>query len=247
MDNSVTSIAIRNLSKTFKVYEDRKDTLRSLFVSFFNQGRTKKLKILDSVNLDIKKGDFLGVLGRNGSGKSTLLKLIAGIYAPDKGGTIEFLGRLVPFIELGVGFNPELTGRENVFLNGTIIGMSMKALEEKFNDIVDFAELKDFIDMPVKNYSSGMVVRLAFSIAVQSDADIFLLDEVLGVGDTYFQQKSIEIIKKFKEQGKTIIYVSHNLDSVIQYCSRAILLENSKLVMDGNPADVVERYKNSFQ
>lgn len=247
MDNSVTSIAIRNLSKTFKVYEDRKDTLRSLFVSFFNQGRTKKLKILDSVNLDIRKGDFLGVLGRNGSGKSTLLKLIAGIYAPDKGGTIEFLGRLVPFIELGVGFNPELTGRENVFLNGTIIGMSMKALGEKFNDIVDFAELKDFIDMPVKNYSSGMVVRLAFSIAVQSDADIFLLDEVLGVGDTYFQQKSIEIIKKFKEQGKTIIYVSHNLDSVIQYCSRAILLENSKLVMDGNPADVVERYKNSFQ
>src|SRR5260221_1405825 len=242
MKNDV-SILIRNVSKTFKIHEDEKSTLRSLFTSFFYQGRVKSFKALNDINLEIKKGEFVGIVGRNGSGKSTLLKLIAGIYNPDSGGEIKINGGLVPFLELGVGFNPDLSGRENIFLNGTILGMTRKYLEEKFDEIVNFAEIWDFIDMPVKNYSSGMMVRLAFSIAIQSDADIYILDEILGVGDENFQKKSAQVISDFKAKGKTILYVTHNMNSVLKYCDRAVLIEKSKLVAQGDPEIIVQEYQ----
>lgn len=239
-----TSISVKNLSKTFKIYEDRKNSLKGLFASFLKQGKTKEYKVLDNINLEIHQGDFIGIVGRNGSGKSTLLKIIAGIYSPDKGGEVSYLGKLIPFLELGVGFNPDLTGRENVYLNGTILGMTLKELKTKFNDIVQFAELENFIDMPVKNYSSGMIVRLGFSIAIQANADIFLLDEVLSVGDANFQAKSISIIQKFKQEGKTIIFVSHDLGSIVEHCNRAILIDQARIIIDGAPGDVVSEYKN---
>lgn len=242
MDNQI-AIKIKNVSKSFYIYQDAKFTLKSLFTSFFSQGKTKQFKSLDTINLDIYKGEFIGLIGRNGSGKSTLLKLIAGIYNPDKGGKIDYLGRLVPFLELGVGFNPELTGRENIFLNGTILGMTKKFLDSKFNEIVEFAELKEFIDVPVKNYSSGMTVRLAFSIAVQTNADIYLLDEVLAVGDLAFQKKSEKKIYELIDRGSTVIYVTQDINKVVELADRAIYLKDHKLFMIGDPVEVTSTYQ----
>lgn len=241
MTNS--AILVKNLNKTFHIYEDKKSTLRALFTSFFNQGKTRKFKALQNINFEIGRGEFVGIVGRNGSGKSTLLKILAGIYNADKGSTVKINGSMVPFLELGVGFNPDLSGRENIFLNGTIIGMTNNFLQKKFNEIVEFAELKDFIDMPVKNYSSGMMVRLAFSIAIQSNADIYLLDEILAVGDENFQKKSANVIRRLKNEGKTIIYISHSMESIKAYCDRAILVDKSELKMDGNPYIVTEEYR----
>lgn len=238
-----TAILVQNLNKTFYIHEDKKSTLRALFTSFFNQGKTREFKALQNINFEIKRGEFVGIVGRNGSGKSTLLKILAGIYNANKGSTIKINGTMVPFLELGVGFNPDLSGRENIFLNGTILGMTRHFLEEKFDEIVDFAELRNFIDVPVKNYSSGMMVRLAFSIAIQSNAEIYLLDEILSVGDENFQKKSASVIRKLKKEGKTIIYISHNMDSVKAYCDRALLVDRSELKMDGNPYLVTEEYK----
>jgi ABC-type polysaccharide/polyol phosphate transport system ATPase subunit len=240
------AIRIENLSKTFLIHEDQKMTLRALFASFFKQGRTKKYKALDNINLEIYRGEFFGIIGSNGSGKSTLLKLIAGIYNPDKGGSINYQGRLVPFLELGVGFNPDLTGRENIFLNGTILGMSLKYLRSKVDEIVEFAELKEFIDMPVKNYSSGMMVRLAFAIAMHSNANIFLMDEVLSVGDAAFQKKSAKVIKEFKSQGRTMVYVTHSMNNLIDYCDRAAVIDKSRLIFVGEPKEAVEVYDKSI-
>lgn len=236
------AIKIENVSKSFFIYEDAKFSLRSLFTSLFKQGKTKKFTALDNIDLTIKKGEFVGFVGKNGSGKSTLLKLISGIYAPDKGGKISFNGKMVPFLELGVGFNPELSGRENIFLNGTILGMSKKFLESKFQEIVKFAELENFIDTPVKNYSSGMMVRLAFSIAIQADADIFILDEILAVGDVAFQRKSVNTFMELKKKGKTILFVSHDMSSVKELCDRAILIHRSKVLVDDKPDVVAKKY-----
>lgn len=241
MDKTV--IDIKNLHKTFKIHTDEKKTARELFTSFFKRGNVKKFHVLNDINLEIKQGEFVGIIGRNGSGKSTLLKIISQIYTPDKGSTVSISGKIVPFLELGVGFNHDLTGRENIFLNGTILGMSKKDLEKRFKPIVRFAELEDFIDEPVKNYSSGMMLRLAFSIAIQVEADIYILDEILAVGDENFQRKSINIIQKLKRQGKTILFVSHSMDAIQQYCTRAILLSNSKLIIDGKPNEVIETYR----
>lgn len=239
-----TVIKIEHLSKTFYIPEDRKFTLKSLVTSFFKQGRTRKFEALKDINLEIHKGDFVGLIGRNGSGKSTLLKMIAGIYYPDKGSLIKVRGRLVPFLELGVGFNPELSGRENIFLNGTILGMTRQYIKAKYDEIVDFAELREFIEMPVKNYSSGMMVRLAFSIAVQTDADIYILDEILGVGDAAFQKKSIGIINKFIEEGKTLLYVSHDLNSVKKYCNKVAWIKDSTIAAYSSDVEkVTEEYR----
>ncbi|MCS7317675.1 MAG: ABC transporter ATP-binding protein [Candidatus Dojkabacteria bacterium] len=240
--NKQISIDIKNLSKTFYIYEDFKPTLRSLFASFFNQGKTRKFKALDNVNLQIYKGEFFGIIGRNGSGKSTLMKIIAGIYEADKGSQLYYEGSIVPFLELGVGFNMEFTGRENIFLNGTILGMTISYLKSKFDEIVDFAEVRNYIDMPLKNYSTGMQLRLAFSIAIQSKADIYLLDEVLSVGDQAFQQKSKKMIEKLKSEGKTILYVSHSMESIIEMCDRACWINDGKLQSIGEPRDVVSKY-----
>lgn len=241
MKEKEVAIKIRNLSKTFMIREDTKYSLKELVASFFNQGRTKQFKALDNLNLDIYKGEFFGIIGGNGSGKSTLLKLIARIYEGDKGSQIDYAGRLVPFLELGVGFNSELTGRENIYLNGTILGMTINYLNSKLNEIIEFAEIGEYIDMPVKNYSSGMMLKLAFSIAIQAKADIYLLDEILAVGDAKFQQKSGKVIQKLKEEGKTIVFVSHSMDAVAKLCDRVLLLRKGNYIV-GNPAEVTKIY-----
>lgn len=237
------AISVKNLNKTFSIQEDKKSTLRALFSSFFTQGKTKKFKALENINFEIKRGEFVGIVGRNGSGKSTLLKILAGIYNPDKNSVLEINGTMVPFLELGVGFNPDLSGRENIYLNGAILGMTTNYIKQKFDEIVDFAELREFIEVPVKNYSSGMMVRLAFSIAIQSNADIYLLDEILAVGDENFQKKSANVIRRLKNEGKTILFISHSMETIKAYCDRALLVDKSELKMDGNPFLVTEEYK----
>lgn len=243
-NNHETVIKIQNLNKSFYIAEDVKFSLRSLFSSFFRQGKTKVYEVLKQINIEIKKGEFVGLLGRNGSGKSTLLKLIAGIYKPERGSRIEVKGRIVPFLELGVGFNPDLSGRENIFLNGTILGMSRKDLNLKFDEIVRFAELEEFIETPVKNYSSGMLVRLAFSIAIQAEADVYILDEILAVGDALFQQKSADVIRELKAKGKTIIFVSHSMELINQYCDRVIWLNKGGVEFDGGKLQGINLYDN---
>ena len=247
-------IEIKNLNKTFKKHSNIKHTLRSLFTSFFNQGRVEKFHVLSDISFSVDSGDFFGIIGLNGSGKSTLLKLIANIYAPDKGSYLKVTGKVVPFLELGVGFNMELTGRENVYLNGTLLGMRKKYLDKIFDEIVDFADLHEFIDEPVKNYSSGMIVRLAFSIAIQADADIYILDEILAVGDGLFQQKSKDMIAKIIDAGKTVLFVSHDLGSIKNYCNKVAWIEKGKLKFVGDVEtgtslyyqDMVNKEKNEI-
>ncbi len=237
------AISVKNINKHFKIHKDQKNTLRQLFASFLNQGKVKDFTALEDISFEVFKGEFFGIVGRNGSGKSTLLKIISGIYAPDKGGSVKVKGKLVPFLELGVGFNMELTGRENVYLNGVILGMTREYIKKVFNNIVEFAELEEFIDEPVKNYSSGMLVRLAFSIAIQSDADIYVLDEILAVGDISFQRKCLRIFNDLKKQGKTVLYVSHSMESIEQFCDRAVLIEDHKVLKIGKPDEVTAIYQ----
>src|SRR6185312_1231877 len=187
--------------------------------------------VLEDISFEIKKGDFFAIVGRNGSGKSTLLKLLAGIYIPDEG-QVNINGSLTPFIELGVGFNQELTGRENIFLNGALLGFSKKEMQDMYDDIVDFAELERFMDQKLKNYSSGMQVRLAFSIAIRAKTDILLLDEVLAVGDVIFRQKCYNYFHQLKAKGKTVLLVSHDVNVLRQYCTRGVVLENGQLVAE---------------
>ena len=198
--------------------------------------------VLRDISFEVERGDFLGIVGRNGSGKSTLLKLISGIYKPNKG-NITVNGSLVPFIELGVGFNPELTGRENVYLNGAMLGFSTKQIDDMYDDIVEFAELRDFMDQKLKNYSSGMQVRLAFSVAIKAQGDILVLDEVLAVGDEAFQRKCANFFEKVKDNpSKTVILVTHDMSAVRRYCSKAIMIDGGKIVDSGDPDDVADSY-----
>jgi ABC-type polysaccharide/polyol phosphate transport system ATPase subunit len=238
-------VKLKNVSKTFKVPSEKKNTIKSYFLNPFRRTEKKIFKALDTVSFSVKKGTALGIIGKNGSGKSTLLKLIAGIYLPN-GGRVITRGKVVPFLELGVGFNPELSARDNIFLNGTILGMKRSFLEKKFNEIVDFAEVGEFIDMPLKQYSSGMQVRLAFSIAIQTDADIYLLDEVLAVGDQSFQQRSLDKFKQLKKEKKTIVFVSHNMSQIREYCDQALLLDNGKIRSIGKTDYVIEEYYHSY-
>lgn len=198
----------------------------------------KNFTALGNINLQIQQGEFVGIVGKNGSGKSTLLKIIAGIYKPTKG-TVEVNGRIAPFLELGIGFQPELTARENIQINGTLLGMSSQQIKNRFDAMVDFAEIREFLDLKVKNYSSGMRARLAFAIAKEADAEIYLVDEVLAVGDAEFQKKCIQIFKDWHAQGKTIIFVSHNADLVNQLCQRVIVLEDGRVVAQGTPEVVM--------
>lgn len=235
------SIKLSHLNKTFKIPTEKQDSLRERFVNLKFKQNFKLLQAVRDINLNIQSGEWLGVIGANGSGKSTLLKLIAGIYEPDTG-EIQVNGQLVPFLELGVGFNPELSAKDNIFLNGVILGMSRQIIRQKFKQIVEFAGVKPFINQRLKNFSSGMQVRLAFSIAMQSAGDIFLLDEVLAVGDYQFQKKCNQVFKDMKQQGKTIILVSHDLDSIIQYCDKAIWLDHGKIISYDTPKLVVNQY-----
>ena len=236
------AINVKNLHKSFKLPTEQAFGLKQ---AFFNRLRGikgfKEQKVLKNLDFEIKKGEFIGIVGRNGSGKSTLLKILAGIYYPEKG-SITINGTLVPFIELGVGFNPELTGRENVYMNGALLGFSNEEMDAMYNDIWEFAELKDFQDQELKNYSSGMQVRLAFSIAIRAKGDILLLDEVLAVGDAAFQQKCADYFRSLKDKNQTVVLVTHSMDNVRKFCTRAILIDNGKIVQSGDPKKIADAY-----
>jgi len=229
------------LSKTFRLPREKRTTLREHVLHPLQRTEYETQQALKDVSFEVRGGEFFGVIGRNGSGKSTLLKILAGIYRPDSG-RVEVNGKLSPFIELGAGFNPELTGRDNLRINATLLGLSASELEERFDAIVEFAELERFMDRKLKNYSSGMQVRLAYSIAIQVPFDILLVDEVLAVGDQSFQQKCAETFEAMRTSGKTVVLVTHDLASVNLLCDQSVLLHEGAIEAAGRPADVVETY-----
>lgn len=234
------AITVKNLSKKFRLPHEKHSSLKQAVLNFHRRSY-EQLEVLDDINFSVKQGEFFGIVGRNGSGKSTLLKLLAGIYAPTSGG-VQIHGQLTPFIELGVGFNPELTGRDNVYLNGTIFGMSRKQINDKYDEIVAFAELEKFMDQKLKNYSSGMQVRLAFSIAIRARTEILLLDEVLAVGDASFQQKCYTYFEELKRENKTVVFVSHDMNAIRRFCTRAIYVKNGRLTHQGSPTEIADNY-----
>lgn len=242
------AIKVSNVSKNFALPHQRPKSLKDAFINMFRSSMHKNLEVqhaLRDISFDIKKGEFFGIVGRNGSGKSTMLKMIAGIYQPTKGSLI-VNGKLVPFIELGVGFNPELTGRENVYLNGALLGFSHKEVAAMYDDIVAFSELEQFMDQKLKNYSSGMQVRLAFSVATRAEADILLVDEVLAVGDADFQRKCFEYFRELKKKKKTVIFVSHDMNAVREYCDKAVLIDGGKLIFAGSAENAAKKYTRLF-
>lgn len=239
-------ISVKNLHKSFRLPTERSSGLKQ---ALFNRLRGIKgyseQKVLNGISFDISENDFVGIVGRNGSGKSTLLKTLARIYYPEKG-SVKIRGNLVPFIELGVGFNPDLSGRDNVYLNGALLGFSNKEMDAMYDDIVDFAELRPFMDQKLKNFSSGMQVRLAFSIAIRAKGDILLLDEVLAVGDAAFQQKCNDYFKQIKGK-QTVVLVTHSMDDVRRFCDRAILIEGGRIKLDGDADTVAKAYTDLWK
>jgi ABC-2 type transport system ATP-binding protein len=241
------AIKVDHVGKTFKLPHEKQTSVKGSLINFFRVGKAtyEKQEVLKDISFEVKKGEFFGIVGRNGSGKSTLLKMLAGIYTPTKG-QIQVNGKLTPFIELGVGFNPELTGRENVFLNGALLGFNRKEMTAMYEDIVEFAELERFMDQKLKNYSSGMQVRLAFSIAIRTNTDILVLDEVLAVGDSAFQQKCFDYFAKLKRDKKTVILVTHGMAQVERFCDRAMLIEKGEILEKGPAPIVASKYENLF-
>jgi ABC-type polysaccharide/polyol phosphate transport system ATPase subunit len=237
----VPAIEIDGVWKTFAIPHERQDTLKERFLHPLRRMTFESNDALHDVSLSIDYGEFFGIIGPNGSGKSTLLKIVAGIYRPDRGRVIVD-GVTSPFIELGVGFNPELNARDNVMVNGTLLGLSRRELEERFDEIIAFAELERFVDQKLKNFSSGMLVRLAYSVAIQVPFDILLLDEVLAVGDQGFQEKCFATLEEIRSAGKTILFISHDLGSVRQLCDRAALIHNGVVRSLGAPGDVIDAY-----
>lgn len=238
-----TIINVTNVTKTFRLPHEKTTSIKGALISGWRKSRTYEKQIaLDGVTFQVNRGEFYGIVGRNGSGKSTLLKILAGIYSPSKG-NVEIRGTLTPFIELGVGFNPELTGRENVFLNGALLGFNRKKMQAMYKDIVEFAELKRFMDQKLKNYSSGMQVRLAFSIAIRAESDILLIDEVLAVGDLAFQEKCFKYFEELKHNQKTVILVTHDMSNVIRFCDKVLVLDMSKKVDEVDPTTASKIYK----
>jgi ABC-2 type transport system ATP-binding protein len=242
MTENNIAVKVEHVSKFFKLPTESTQSLRTTMVNRFRGIKGyKEQHVLKDISFEVKKGDFFGILGRNGSGKSTLLKIISQIYYPEKG-SVTVDGKLVSFIELGVGFNPELTGRENVYLNGALLGFSREEIDTMYDDIVEFAELRDFMHQKLKNYSSGMQVRLAFSVAIKAQGDILVLDEVLAVGDEAFQRKCNDYFLERKKSGKTTILVTHDMSAVKKYCNKAVLIENGLVKAIGNPDDVANQY-----
>ena len=241
MSNNI-AVKVDHVSKFFKLPTEASQSLRTTLVNRFRGIKGyREQHVLEDISFEVEKGDFYGIVGRSGSGKSTLLKIISQIYVPEKG-TVTIDGKLVSFIELGVGFNPELTGRENVYMNGAMLGFSTEEVDAMYDDIVDFAELHDFMNQKLKNYSSGMQVRLAFSVAIKAQGDILILDEVLAVGDEAFQRKCNDYFMERKQSGKTTILVTHDMSAVKKYCNKAVLIENGLVKVVGDPDEVANQY-----
>lgn len=240
MQENNDAIIVEDVYKTFNVYMDKANTIKEKLM-FFKRNRKEKREVLKGINLNIKKGEAVALIGVNGSGKSTLLKLMTKIIYPNNG-KITTNGKLTSLLELGAGFHPDFSGRENIYFNASIFGLTRKEIDERLEQIIEFSELKDFIDNPVRTYSSGMYMRLAFSVAINVDADILLIDEILSVGDQHFQQKCFKKMEELKKEGKTMVFVTHSMESVKQLCDRAVWLYDGKLRMDGNTNQVVEEY-----
>ncbi len=237
---SPVAIEVSGVDKTFRIPTHRVDSLKERLTTF-NQQDFRELHALRDISFEVERGEFFGIVGRNGSGKSTLLKILASIYAAD-GGRVRMAGRLAPFIELGVGFNPELTARENVELNGVMMGLTRRDARSRLAAVLEFAELEEFVDLKIKNYSSGMLVRLAFSVMIQSDAEILLIDEVLAVGDASFQQKCADVFREIRDSERTVVFVTHDMSAVEQYCHRAMLLHDGDIKTIGDSGEVARSY-----
>lgn len=238
------AVKVEHLTKTFRIPTESSSGIKQKLINLLKGKKGyREFTPLKDISFEIEEGDFFGIVGRNGSGKSTLLKSIANIYTPTKG-KVHVAGTLVPFIELGVGFNPELTGRENVFLNGALLGFNRHEMDAMYDEIVEFAEIGDFMEEKLKNYSSGMQVRLAFSIAIRADGDILLLDEVLAVGDEAFQKKCYDYFEELKKQKKTVILVSHDMASVRRFCNKALLIDKGSVVATNDPESIADMYSD---
>lgn len=238
--NDEIAIEVKHVSKDFKLFYDKANTLKEKLL-FWNRSKNDLLHILKDINLEIYRGETVGLVGVNGSGKSTLLKLMTKIIYPNKG-TIKTYGKLTSLLELGAGFHPDFSGRENIYFNASIFGLTKKEIDARLEKIIKFSELEEFIDNPVRTYSSGMYMRLAFAVAINVDADILLIDEILAVGDHHFQEKCYKRLDELKEEGKTIVIVTHNMNVVKSFCTRAVWLEEGNIVMDDNPKKVVNEY-----
>jgi len=241
------AIRVDNVSKVFRLPLEKNSSIKSAVINFYrpHSRSYEQQQALKHISFEVKKGEFFGIVGRNGSGKSTMLKLLAGIYSPSEG-QLQVNGTLTPFIELGVGFNAELTGRENVFLNGALLGFSRKQMQSMYKDIVEFAELERFMDQKLKNYSSGMQVRLAFSLAIRAESDILLVDEVLAVGDADFQRKCFDYFKTLKRNKRTEVFVSHDMGAISEFCDRGILINDGVLAFEGPASKVADEYSMLF-
>lgn len=238
-DNNI-AIRVEHVDKSFNVFYDKTNTIKEKIL-FWNKSKKEVREILKDINLEIKKGEVVGLIGVNGSGKSTLLKLMTKIIYPNKG-KIETNGKLTSLLELGAGFHPDFSGRENIYFNASIFGLTRKEIDNRLEQIIEFSELQDFIDNPVRTYSSGMYMRLAFSVAINVDADILLIDEILSVGDQHFQEKCFDKIEELKREGKTIVFVTHGMEAVERFCTRAVWLHNGVIKMDGDTKTVVGKY-----
>ena len=240
MKNEENAIEVRDVTKTFKVYYDKGTELKEKLL-FWKRNRYENRVVLDHISFEVKKGEAIGLVGKNGCGKSTTLKMLTRIIYPNSG-EIEMCGRVSSLIELGAGFHPDMSGRENIYTNAAIFGLTKKEIDERLEEIIAFSELEEFIDNPVRTYSSGMYTRLAFSVAINVDADILLIDEILAVGDANFQAKCFNKLRELKKAGKTIVIVTHSMGQVKQFCDRAVWLYKGKIRMDGNVPDVLEEY-----
>lgn len=240
-DREEYAIVVEDVNKTFNVYLDKANTIKEKLLFLFSRNRKQKREVLKGVNLKIKKGESVVLIGVNGGGKSTLLKLMTKIIYPNKG-NITINGKLTSLLELGAGFHPDFSGRENIYFNASIFGLTRKEIDERIESIIEFSELKDYIDNPVRTYSSGMFMRLAFSVAINVDADILLIDEILSVGDQHFQEKCFKKMKELSNEGKTMVFVTHGLQTVHQLCERAVWLHEGVIKMDGDSQEVIKKY-----
>ena len=240
MKKSDIAIKVEHVYKIFEVYMDKANSLKEKML-FWNRNKKERREVLQDINLEIKNGEAVALIGVNGSGKSTLLKLMTKIIYPNKG-KIETYGKLTSLLELGAGFHPDFSGRENIYFNASIFGLTRKQIDDRLNDIIEFSELGSYIDNPVRTYSSGMYMRLAFSVAINVDADILLVDEILSVGDQHFQEKCIEKMKELKREGKTMVFVTHSLSSARELCDRAIWLHKGHIKLDGETNKVIDEY-----